>query len=131
MNRKKISSPPTFKLKSADVSAAHPRADLRTGGDWDPARMIGPTIIQSVRQHARVVPVGVHDPDGRRFSIPALGSRTPQYKASCPRGEHHAEPGLPAHHSLVSFRDFFERINLVHGANSRQHTELECILRIN
>src|SRR6266566_7402660 len=38
------------------------------GGDWDPAPMIGPTIIQSVRQHARVVPVGVHDPDGRKFS---------------------------------------------------------------
>jgi hypothetical protein len=34
-----------------------------------------------------------------------------------PGSHHHAKPGLAAHHSLVSLRDAFERIHLVHGAH--------------
>ena len=39
--------------------------------------------------------------------------------AYCPVLQHHAEASLAAHHALVSFRDLFERIDLVQAIARR------------
>ncbi len=54
--------------------------------------------------------------------LPAAGSRL------LPRRQHHPEARFPALHARISFRDFFERKNFVHGTHTGVSAERHRLL---
>jgi hypothetical protein len=44
--------------------------------------------------------------------------------------QHHAEPGLPAHHALVTLGGAFEGVGLVQRSHAAQRAEVHGVLRI-